>query len=237
MDIAVRILVGLIVFGFVGWITYFLFGVLELIFNGTAYAAGRGLRKLSGASGSHAGIAGFAGGLVEITKGLYGFAIFVAIFSYSFFYPNLQSVSNTAMAIALGCLLLLWAPSVFLLGFAGAGTRQTDDGPPDEMVPMNRQVPDDAVSFKMYRRQLAELGISGSDLKMYRTELAELGITGPHADTLVRHLLSTGERYYVTESALNEFQETAVAAGLGPIEFIPLLREYAETGIRPEIPR
>lgn len=147
MDIVIRILIGLILFGFVGWVTYFLFGVLELVFNGTAYAFGRGVRKALRLNGSPDGATGLAFGAVTLAKSVYGFAIFAAIFLYSFFYPSLQTGSNIAIRVALASLLLLWAPSVFvlgILGFASGGDAET-------------------VSIATYRKELAGIGIMGAE--------------------------------------------------------------------------
>jgi hypothetical protein len=124
LDIILRVLLGFLIFGIVGWISILLFGPLTGLVNGVAYLLAKGVRRVFGINGTWDLGTSLAATGIGLGKLAVGFCFFAALFLYSFLYPTLSNIAEFFTVATFVALLTIWMPSVFLLGLFGSHLRE-----------------------------------------------------------------------------------------------------------------
>jgi len=116
MNILARLLIGIPLLLFLGWLWILVFSVFVAVVNLPALGLARLLRKLFGIDGQWDFGVTASMTISELAKALVTCAFWVSILWYAFIYPYGSAVSEISMATAVGLTLILWMPATFLLG-------------------------------------------------------------------------------------------------------------------------
>ena len=115
MNIFLRLLIGIPLFSIVGFFSYLLFGLLQLVANGAALGLGKAVRWIFRMHGTHATLGKLALAANELAKGATMACVGISIALYALLYPRLDAVDRWFTWASVALLFLFWAPTVFLV--------------------------------------------------------------------------------------------------------------------------